>query len=105
MWIAFLSALLDPIVIASALIGVLLARSAMQLRIAVASIAALLSLSELIGGLHDPVTKVLASAAGAAAGGLLVAEAARLIFAPIVAGVIALTIYTVCSLRNRDKKE
>ena len=104
MWIAFLSALLDPIVVGVALLGVLLARSAMQLRLAVAGVAALLSLSELIGGLHDPLTKVAAGAAGAAAGGLLVAEAARLVFAPIVAGFIALTIYTVCSLRNRDRK-
>ncbi len=104
MWITFLSALLDPVVIGAALLSVILVSSAWQLRLIVASVAALMSLSELIGGLHDPLTRVLANAVGAAAGGLLIAEAARFIVAPIVAGVFALTIYTICSLKNRSKE-
>lgn len=104
MWIAFLSALVDPVVIGAALVGVMLVRSAWQLRITVASVAALLSLSELIGGMHDPLTRVLANAAGAAGAGLLIAEAARFIVAPIVAGFFALTIFTICSLKNRNKE-
>ncbi len=104
MWIAFLSAVLDPVVIGTALLAVMLARRVWQLRLSVASIAALMSLSELIGGLHEPLITVLASAAGAAAGGLLMAEAARFIVAPIVAGFFALTIFTICSLKNRNKQ-
>lgn len=104
MWIAFLSALLDPLVIGSALVAVLLARRPWQLRVSVATVAALLSLSELIGGLHDPLIKVFANAAGAAAGGLLIAECARFIVAPIVAGFFALTLFTIGSLKNRNKE-
>ncbi len=105
MWIAFLSALLDPVVVGAALVAVMLARRPWQLRVSVASVAALLSLSELIGGLHEPLSAVLASAAGATAGGLLIAEATRFIVAPIVAGFFALTIFTICSFKNRNKQE
>jgi hypothetical protein len=105
MWIAFLSALVDPLVVGTALIGVLLVRSAMQLRLIVGGLAAALSLSELIGGLQDPWTHVLANAVGAAAGGLLIAESARFIVAPIAAGFVALVIFTVCSLKNRSKQK
>jgi len=105
MWIAFLSAVLDPVVIGAALVAVLLARRPWQLRASVASVAALMSLSELIGGLHEPLSAVLASAAGATAGGLLMAEAARFIVAPIVAGFFALTLFTIGSLKNRNRQE
>jgi hypothetical protein len=47
---------------------------------------------------------VLRNAAGAAAGGLLIAEAARFIVAPIVAGFFALTLFTISSLKNRNKE-
>ena len=104
MWIAFLSALLDPIVVGAALFGVLLVRNAWQLRFIVAGVATAISFSELIGGLQGPLSKVLAGAAGSAAGGLLVAEAARFIIAPIAAGLIALAIYTVCGLRKLREK-
>ncbi|MDP2358130.1 MAG: hypothetical protein Q8M31_18980 [Beijerinckiaceae bacterium] len=104
MWIAFLSALLDPIVVGAALLAVMLARNAWQLRVSVASIAAIMSLSELIGGLHEPLSEVLRSAVGAAAGGLLIAEAARFIVAPIVSGFFALTIFTICSLKGRNRQ-
>jgi hypothetical protein len=104
MWIAFLSALLDPVVIGAALVAVMLARRPWQLRVSVATVAALMSLSELIGGLHDPFITVLRNAAGAAAGGLLIAEAARFIVAPIVAGFFALTLFTISSLKNRNKE-
>jgi hypothetical protein len=104
MWIAFLSALVDPIVVGAALLGVLVVRSAWQLRLSVAGLASALSLSELIGGMHEPLATVLANTAGAAGGGLLIAEAARFIVAPIAAGVLAIAIYTICGLRKlRDK--
>lgn len=105
MWIAFLSALLDPIVVCTALVGVLMVSSAWRLRLIVAGVAAILSLTELIGGLHDPLLHVLANAAGAAAGGLLIAEAARFIVAPIAALVIAGTIYTVCALKQYNTQK
>ena len=105
MWIAFLSALLDPIVVSAALIGVLLVSSAWRLRLLVSGVAAALSLTELIGGVHDPLAEVFANAAGAAAGGLLIAEAARFIVAPIAALVIAGTIFTVCALKQRSTQK
>jgi len=103
MWIAFLSAIVDPVVVGSALVGVMLARSPMQLRAVVGAIAAALSLSELIGGVHEPLTTILGNALGAAIGGVLIAEAARFIVAPLAAGFLALVIYTLASLNNRKK--
>lgn len=105
MWIAFLSALLDPIVVCTALVGVLLVSSAWRLRLIVAGVAAALSLTELIGGVQDPILHILGNAAGAAAGGLLIAEAARFIVAPIAALAIAGTIYTVCALKQRNAQK
>ena len=105
MWIAFLSALLDPVVVGAALLGVFFVRRAWQLRLGVASVAAALSLTELIGGAQEPLGKVFASAAGAGAGGLLIAEAVRFIVAPMVALFIAGAIYAVCGLKNRGKTE
>ncbi len=105
MWIAFLSALLDPIVVCTALVGVLLVSSAWRLRLIVAGVAAALSLTELIGGVQDPILHILGNAVGAAAGGLLVAEAARFIVAPIAAFVLAGTIYTLCALKQRSAQK
>lgn len=101
MSLAFLSALLDPIVWAAALIGVFLVASAMQLRILVAGVASTLSLSELIGGLQEPLATTLAGASGAALAGLLLAEASRLVIAPIAAGALGLTLAAICWLRGK----
>jgi hypothetical protein len=101
MTIAFLAALLDPVVLAAAGIGVFFARSAMQLRIGVMSVAAAMSLSELIGGMEDPLPTVAANAAGAAAGGLLLAEAARLVIAPVAAGVLGVALRALSWLQRK----
>lgn len=101
MSIAFLSALLDPIVVAAALIGVFLVASAMQLRILVAGVASALSLSEVIGGVQEPMTTVLAGASGAALAGLLLAEASRLVIAPIAAGALGVALAAICWLRGK----
>lgn len=105
MWLAFLSVLLDPIVLCAALLGVLFVRNAWQLRLGVAGVAAALSLSELIGGLHEPLLSVLSNALGAAAGGLLIAEAVRFIVFPIASGLVALVIFTVCSLKKHGAQK
>lgn len=104
MSIAFLSALLDPIIVGTALVGVFLVKSAMQLRAIVAGVAMALSLSELLGGFHDPLTKLLASAAGAGLAGLLLAEAARMIVAPAAALVLGGALAAISWLRSRQAK-
>ena len=101
MSIAFLSALLDPVVIATALIAVFLVRSAMQLRLIVGGVASTLSLSELLGGVHEPLLTILASAAGAGLAGVLLAEGARLVVAPAAAGVLGLLLMAICWLREK----
>lgn len=101
MTLAFLAALLDPIVVGSAALGVFFARSAWALRLGVMGVAAAMSLSELLGGAHEPPLVTAANAAGAAAAGLLLAEAARLIVAPIAAGVLGLALRVLLLVRGR----
>jgi hypothetical protein len=97
MHIAFLSALLDPIVIGVAIGSVFLARSAMQMRLATMSVAAALSLTELIGGADESAWP---GAVGAAMGGLVLAESARFILVPIVALFVALWLRALMWLRS-----
>jgi hypothetical protein len=104
MWIAFLSALLDPLIVGTALVGVFLVKSPMQLRIIVAGVAMILSLSELIGGLQDPLLKILTSAAGAGLAGLLLAEASRMIIAPAAALILGGALAIIAWLRNAKAK-
>ena len=104
MWIAFLSALLDPAIVGTALIGVFLVKSAMQLRVIVVGVAMVLSLSELIGGVHEPLVPILASAAGAGLAGLLLAEASRTILAPAAALILGVALAAIAWLRNAKTK-
>ncbi|MBX9757391.1 MAG: hypothetical protein K2Y29_01355 [Beijerinckiaceae bacterium] len=104
MSIAFLSALLDPMIVGTALVGVFLVKSAMQLRAIVAGVAMALSLSELIGGVHEPLLKILGSAAGAGLAGLLLAEAARMIVAPAAALLLGGALVAISWFRSRQAK-
>ena len=104
MWIAFLSALLDPAIVGTALIGVFLVKSAMQLRVIVAGVAMTLSLSELIGGVHEPLLRILSNAAGAGLAGLLLAEGARMIVAPAAALILGVALAAIGWLRSTKPK-
>lgn len=101
MWIAFLSALLDPLISGTALLAVFFVKSAMQLRVIVMAVAALLSLSELIGGLDGPLLPLLSGAAGAALAGLLIAECVRMIVAPAAALILGLILAAVGWARGK----
>lgn len=98
MHIAFLSALLDPIVIGVAIGSVFVARSAMQMRLAAMSVAAALSLTELIGG--EGAESAWPGAVGAALGGLVLAEGARFVLVPLVALFVTLWLRALMWLRS-----